>query len=723
MILVAVPVVFEVAFLFILNELLNEADRQIQAERHARQVHEHLAALMKLLVDSGTGAIRYGLVGQQSHLKYKNPADVLPYEYRQLEALTKSKPVEYNAILQIEDILNKSVDEIRQVKALCDDGDWLKAKEILNQVKPILSDVDTRIERIMSQYERVAEASPQDQEKTKALVRYLLVAGVIFNIVIAFMLAAIFNRGITRRLGILEDNTLRLAAGRDLNPTMRGDDEIAHLDQFFKKMADALKDAARKERAIIENAVDVICSLDSTGRLEKISPASLKVFGYAPDDLLGTNLRELIVTEDIAKTNQAIEDIKGGKIEHGFENRVKRKDGEIIHCLWSADWSKAEKSLFCVVHDISARKKAENQLREAEARIRLIIETMPIGLVIIDEEGRIELINPTIEKMFGYGFEELRKNNLLMLLSQTAELGGEPMSLKMLFARAVSHAKELDGLRKAGGTFPLEISLNPFETLEGKRYLAVIIDVTQRHEVEKLKQDFVAMVSHELRSPLNSVLGFLEMLPEGVYGDLTELGKEKVAVADRNITRLIRLINDLLDIEKLEAGRLSMDITDTALLPVLERAVEAVRVLAEKQKVTIDVPKTSITMPIDGDRLVQVLVNLLSNAIKYSPPDSAVVLKINEKEDWIEIRVEDHGRGIPKSYREIIFERFQQVNTPGFETKGGTGLGLAICKAIVEQHGGAIGVDSDEGQGSSFWFRLPRKQSELIGATFEDIRS
>ncbi len=228
-------------------------------------------------------------------------------------------------------------------------------------------------------------------------------------------------------------------------------------------------------------------------------------------------------------------------------------------------------------------------------------------------------------------------------------------------------------------------------------------------EAARLKQQFVAMISHDLRTPLTSIKGFLQLLSDGVYGDLSEQGVKRSELAERNVGRLISLINDLLDIEKMEAGKLDMHFETIELGPVLEKSIESVRTFAEQHGVTLEFPSVSKEIYADGDRLIRVLVNLISNAVKFSPQASAVTLEVRESPEYTEIRVVDRGRGIPKHMHEAVFERFRQVEAADAKQKGGTGLGLAICKAIVEQHGGLIGVDSEEGKGSTFWFRIPVK--------------
>lgn len=234
--------------------------------------------------------------------------------------------------------------------------------------------------------------------------------------------------------------------------------------------------------------------------------------------------------------------------------------------------------------------------------------------------------------------------------------------------------------------------------------------VADLKELEEVKQQFVAMVSHDLRTPLTSIKGFLELLAGGVYGDLNETGEHRAGLAQRNITRLISLINDLLDYEKLQSGKFSLDCREIDAASPITRSIDALRFFAEKEEVALETEPVDLKAYADEERLVQVLVNLISNSVKFSPKGGKVTITAVKKENFVEFNVIDQGRGVPKNMQEAIFERFKQVKTTDATEKGGTGLGLPICKALVECHGGQIGVDSEEGKGSRFWFTVPVKK-------------
>ena len=226
-------------------------------------------------------------------------------------------------------------------------------------------------------------------------------------------------------------------------------------------------------------------------------------------------------------------------------------------------------------------------------------------------------------------------------------------------------------------------------------------------EASKRKQELVSMVTHDLRTPLTSIRSTMTLLSEGALGELPPRAVKKIGAAESSADRLIALINDLLDIEKLEAGKMQIDLSSNALEDIFEAALNSVSAFADEAHVHVELQESDFEVNCDPDRIVQVLVNLLSNAIKFSPKDSTVELAAKELGQWIEISVTDHGRGIPAEYQDKVFERFQQVKPGDATEKKGTGLGLPICKAIVEAHGGTIALTSTPGAGSSFYFSLP----------------
>lgn len=229
-------------------------------------------------------------------------------------------------------------------------------------------------------------------------------------------------------------------------------------------------------------------------------------------------------------------------------------------------------------------------------------------------------------------------------------------------------------------------------------------------KAEQTKAEFISMISHDLRSPLTSLQFTFALAEKGAFGEMNEKGKERFSKAEHTVDRLVKLINELLDIEKMEAGMLSMVPAPEELDAIVKRAFDSVSGLAEKKSIELSAPASSLKVNVEGDRIVQVLVNLLSNAIKFSPENSQIVVSASELPTGVKVTVADQGRGIPKEKLKEVFDRFAQVEHADATTHGGTGLGLAICKAIIEGHGGIISVDSDEGVGSRFWFVIQKAE-------------
>jgi signal transduction histidine kinase len=318
--------------------------------------------------------------------------------------------------------------------------------------------------------------------------------------------------------------------------------------------------------------------------------------------------------------------------------------------------------------------------------------------------------------------EELLGNHLKILVPESA--GPDPIKfLTEAYKRSIAGVSEWEGRRKSGEIFPFELALFEFHAGNDLYIAGSIRDLSEKREVDRLKKEFISTVSHELRTPLTSIRGSLSLLASGVLGEFDAETREVINIAERNSIRLIGLINDILDLEKLETGKLEMDFTDVQLSKVFERSIESVRVFAEDQGVAIEIDPVTASVRGNEDRLVQVLVNLLSNAVKFSSKGSLVKVVTEEHEEAIEVKVIDHGRGIPAQFKEVIFERFRQIEATDSRQKGGTGLGLAICKSIIELHNGTIEVESEEGKGSIFWFRVPSATIKMIGGEDKEIKT
>jgi len=326
-----------------------------------------------------------------------------------------------------------------------------------------------------------------------------------------------------------------------------------------------------------------------------------------------------------------------------------------------------------------------------------IVHGLPLGLALVDETGRIAMTNKTFSTMLSRSEEELVNSIICSLFKP--QLDFENFRQK----------SQLDAIRQDGAGFPVELASAPIKTRDGTRWLMLVVDITERQELDRMKQQFVAVVSHELRTPLTNMGMFLDMVEKGLYGRLEASGMDVLPGIQQGVDRLIKLTTDLMDVERLGAGALHLDIKPLAIDRGIEESIKTVVPQAEAKGVAIPFENCGCTVNADKERFVQVMVNLLSNAIKFSPADSQVLIRVTriDEDNMMRIEVCDSGPGVPAEMQEKIFDRFQQVNIDDAKKRGGAGLGLAICKSIVELHGGKIGVDKESCPGAKFWFTLP----------------
>jgi len=359
-------------------------------------------------------------------------------------------------------------------------------------------------------------------------------------------------------------------------------------------------------------------------------------------------------------------------------------------------------------------------------RLETVLATVADGIITLDESGRIEDMNPAVSELFGYSASELHGRHVDMLVPTpyAQEHAGYPGGYPGIGnVEAIDSGRKLLGKRKDGSEFPVELTVSEM-ALEGKRYfVAVLRDISGQTKAERMKRAFIATVSHELRTPLTSIRGALNLVVSKAAGGLPEKSRRMLEMAQRNSERLTLLINDILDLEKIETGGLEMELAGLDLSKLAARALEDNEGYAAKHGVVLSPLAASIQAPVWGDehRLLQVFANLISNAVKFSPRGGVVTTTLIEHDRGFRVGVRDHGPGIPESFRTRIFKRFAQADGSSTRQRGGSGLGLNIAKAIVEQHGGSIGYESEDGVGTLFYFDLPRWHEVIESAGDDEI--
>lgn len=353
-------------------------------------------------------------------------------------------------------------------------------------------------------------------------------------------------------------------------------------------------------------------------------------------------------------------------------------------------------------------------LRRLTRQRELLLTSVADGIYGVDRDGLITFVNPVAATTLGYRPDELIGRDAHITFHAEQD-DGTPFPAESCYITEairegmVSNAEEDVYNRADGRRIPVEVTASPLGTDSVVQGAVVVFrDVTQRREVDRLKTEFVSIVSHELRTPLTSIRGSLGLLGGGALGVLPPGATRMIDIALDSSERLTRLINDILDIERIESGALPMDLSDHSAQVLVEAAIAQVQVIAGEAGVTISTSSLTGRVHADADRVIQTLLNLLGNAIKFSPSGSEVIVAAAARGSFVQFSVLDHGRGIPAERLDSIFRRFEQVDSSDSREKGGTGLGLAISRSLIERLGGRIWAENNPGGGTTFRFTLPR---------------
>lgn len=473
----------------------------------------------------------------------------------------------------------------------------------------------------------------------------------------------------------------------------------------------AMEAELRQSARYFDLSRDLVCTAGFDGVFMQLNAAWTETLGWSETELRSRPFVEFVHPDDRERTVLETAGLAAGGVTIDFVNRYATKDGDWRWIDWRAMAVLEDGLIYASARDVTQRKLVELALEDSERRTRQILETAHDAFVAIDARGLITDWNPQAEATFGWTREEVVGRELAETVIPEAlrEAHRRGVERYLSTGEAVVSGKrlELTALHREGREFPIELTISPLQTEHGQTFNAFLRDITERREVQRAKDEFISIVSHELRTPLTSIRGSLGLLAGGALSDSPAKGERMLQIALENTDRLVRLINDILDIERMESGKAEVEPQGCEAGRLVRDAADTMQTAAEQSGVQLEVSGGHGVLWADPDRVLQTLTNLLSNAIKFSAAGGRVWLECEEHGGEMVFRVRDEGRGIPPDKLETIFERFQQVDSSDSRGKGGTGLGLAICRSIVEQHGGRIWAESTIGQGSTLQFTLP----------------
>lgn len=573
---------FQFIFIAALCNNLNELEQLYEGEVRNRNIMTELnRVLSKFLTIAGNQAI-YQVTKNKVHGNSleRDMAEVEVDRLKLHNMIATDKKLDKQLVV-FDEVFKAMHDAFSQGSMAVLSQDKLEAAVAYAKIYHLVNRSNALSRIALAEMDEEHRLSELAQKQARDRVTAIVGGGMACNLVLMAGLLFFLNNMTARRFEHLTKNIAALAAERSLTAPLTGKDDIAKLDKLLHQVAGTIADARRKEKAVIDNAGDIICSIDPLGKISSINPACQKLWQMNEEELTGKSLASLVDKNERENFAAMLQNLIAGKQSGSFEMAIQTGSGNKIEMLWNTQWSEEMNNLFCVAHDITARKEAE-----------------------------------------------------------------------------------------------------------------------------RLKQEVMAMVSHDLRSPLTSLQLTLNLLSSGALGSLSPKALDRVARAEDSIASLIGMISDLLDMEKLQSGLFILEPSEVKSTELLTKACALLDDLARGKNVELVQEAADFKLNVDGPRVVRVLTNLIGNAIKFAPPGSKVKIVAKQQGDTAYFSVSDNGPGIKPEDREAIFERFKQLRAQDENEKSGSGLGLPICKAIVQAHKGEIGLEQVS-KGSKFWFKLP----------------
>jgi len=512
------------------------------------------------------------------------------------------------------------------------------------------------------------------------------------------------------------------------------DDLADSLNDMRARLLKSFQDKQESEkdyRTILNNLIDTFYRTDTDGRITMISPSVIELLGYSPEELRGRKLSDYYVNPDDREIFLNVLHKQGGKLR-GFDRKLKHKDGSVVWVSSSSNYYHDDEGEILgvegVARNITEKKLAEEAVKEAQSQLSELIRIAPEAILSISDKSEIILFNRGGERIFGHRAEEVVGKPFEILMPGRFRQRHHVHMNGFLHSgddyRLMDHRQEIIGLKKDGTEFPASASVSKSKSKDGYQFTVIMHDLTERRNSEesrrkalieaekanRAKSEFLASMSHELRTPLNSILGFSEIIRHQYLGTI---GEEKYIDYAENIhlsgRHLLNLVNQILDIERIEAGEYTIIKESIDIQNLLNECQIIIGMRADSKNISLSFEYPENIPPLRADRraILQVLINLLTNAVKFTPEGGNIILKVTNTPQYYLIEVTDTGVGIPDDKLKTIMTPFTRHESDPHKPQEGVGLGLAITKALIELHDGKLKIESKPPIGTVITAVLP----------------
>lgn len=708
--LLALVVAIQLLLTWMFFDLLRQSDCDYRRELMARQFRSTCDKLVSQLYDAGSEVELYFRNGDRrgfDEFHYK----LMRAEESEAKLRTLAGEPKVSSLLESIDKLERQAlslanECVRRESELPLPGqrEAIRAQYGL-KVAAVFRDAEGLFKELIGSQSEIIELTPKLLAESRESMRKLLQVGLLLNLSLAGCLTGLFVTRISSRLSDAVDTLKRIGKGEIVDTPVNGNDEIAILDRSIREMGLALLEATVRERATIENAQDIILTVQPNGLIVSANLALTGLLGVSSSEIKGNSVFDLILGDDHPLLAEAMSSVSSGKQQSSeIDCRMLAAVGGSRAFSWSIYGEPGFESLYMIGRDMQHRKDAEAKLRRSETTLKGLIDNISAGLLIVDNHDLIRFANPKALSLLSVSAGEIFGQPLTSIFPVAEGTAPKPF-LDSLLNECMNRSSILEILSRSGRRIPVELIVGEYD-FEGRRCLLfTFIDLSSRQELERLKREFIAMVSHDLRGPLNSISVFLELLEKGNLFEVSDV-RQRAARANANARNLVRLVSDLLDIEKIESGNITLSRGPVEVWDLVEEVLEALAPVAEAKNLQLYNECSEAIVFCDKERIRQVLTNLVSNAIKFSDAAKCIFVTCLKRDELVEVSVKDEGCGVSPSEQSELFKRFAQGQA-GKNLSQGCGLGLAICRTLVEQHGGQVGLESDGRTGSRFWFTLP----------------